>query len=227
VGARTLVIVGHPFPGSLCHAIAERYRAGAESAGVEVDVLDLATTAFEAFPPSRSALVARDDAELAELDPIVSGLIARVRRADHLVLVHPVWWGGVPAVVKAFIDRVFVLGVAYEPGPSVLRWRPLLTGRTARLIVTMDVPVWFHRLRYRSASEHALRTALLWFSGVAPTRVTRLGRVATSSPERIAAFLDRVERLGATDRLWHRRRPGQPTSSGASGSATHSTSEPS
>lgn len=206
VVGRTLIVVGHPFPGSLSHAIAERYRAGREAAGVEVDVIDLATLDLSARPPSRDALVARDAAELAALDPGMQDLIARLRAAEHLVIVHPVWWGSAPAVLHAFIERTFLPGVAYELGTSVLGWRPRLRGRSARLIRTMDVPAWYDRLRYGASSERSLGRAVLWFSGIAPTRVTTLDRVAGSPPERIAAFLDRVERLGATERGRSRRR---------------------
>lgn len=198
--ARTLVVVGHPFPGSLSHAIAERYRAGREAVGAEVDVVDLAALELPARPPTREALVARDANELAALDPFVRDAIGRLRAAEHLVIVHPVWWGSAPAVLHAFIERTFLPGVAYELGDTVLGWRPRLRGRSARLIRTMDVPAWYDRLRYGASSARSLRRAVLGFSGIAPTRVTTLDRVAGSSPERIAAFLDGVERIAATER---------------------------
>ena len=143
---------------------------------------------------------ARDAAELAALEPVVRDVIGRLRAAGHLVIVHPVWWGSGPAVLHALIERTFLPGVAYDPGDSVLGWHPRLMGRSARLIRTMDVPAWYDRLRDGASSERALSRAVLGSSGIAPTRVTTLDRVAGSPPGRIAAFLDRVERLAATER---------------------------
>ena len=50
------------------------------------------------------------------IDPVVADLQRRIDAADHLVLVHPVWWETAPAVMKGFIDKVLVPGWAYEDG---------------------------------------------------------------------------------------------------------------
>jgi putative NADPH-quinone reductase len=108
---RVLVVHAHPDPGSFNGAL---YRAAVdalESAGHEVDALDLYA---EEFDP----VMSRAEREAYETDsPICSPEVARhvelVRRAEGLVFVYPTWWGGLPAILKGWLDRVLVPGVAF------------------------------------------------------------------------------------------------------------------
>ena len=65
--------------------------------------------------------------------------------AQHIAWVFPVWWGGVPALMKGFLDRAFTSGWAYKFTPGSLFPVPLLKGRTAHLLVPMDTPPWYYR----------------------------------------------------------------------------------
>jgi putative NADPH-quinone reductase len=63
-----------------------------------------------------------------------------------LVWIHPVWWGGLPAITKGFIDRLFLPGMAYKYRDNSILWDKLLKGKTARIITTLDQPGWYYRL---------------------------------------------------------------------------------
>lgn len=122
----------------------------------------------------------RDEAD-APLDPSAATSIDDVAWADHLVFFFPQWWGGYPAVLKAWIDRVFLSGFAFRYRASGSLWDKLLTGRTARIIMTMDSPRWWNALAYRDAAIRALRSATLRYSGISVRGVTRLSEVRHSS----------------------------------------------
>lgn len=194
---RVLVVVGHPRAESLCGALADAYASGARAAGAHVTVLPLAGTTFDVA--SRDPSVLRWRGEGQELEPDVADAIAAVRDADHVVLVFPQWWGTYPAVLKGFVDRVFLSQFAFASRSAGHGWDKLLTGRTARLVMTMDSPVWWDRLKYRSAAVSSLRHATLWYCGIRTVGVTRIARVRHSDAATRQRWLERAERQGGRD----------------------------
>lgn len=193
------VVVGNPFPDSLDHALAAAYATAARGAGAEVRVIDLAESRFELTPRTREDVRVTGMDDLDRLGPQIASMIETVAWADHLVFVYPIWWGTYPAVLKGFIDRVFLSGTAFRYGRHGTGWERLLRGRTARLLVTMDAPSFFNRLKYRRASEMAMRNPLLWYVGIKTVGVTHFDRVRFSTPERRTGWLERAARLGDRD----------------------------
>src|SRR5690606_1558678 len=98
-----------------------------------------------------------------DLEPDVRAAIDAVRWADHVVLVFPQWWGTYPAVLKGFVDRVFLSQLAFRSRGRGLGLDKLLTGRTARLLMTMDSPALWDRVVYRSAAVRSLVHATLGY----------------------------------------------------------------
>ena len=184
-----LVIDGHPDPESYCAALARAYAEGAERSGAEVRRIALRELRFE--PNLRYGYRQR-----TELEPDLLRAQALIREADHLVLVYPTWWGAMPAILKGFVDRVFLPGFAFRYRESSQLWDKLLVGKSARLIVTTDTPSWYNRLVYRQAGHLVMRRNILGFCGVKPVRLTVLGPVKPSTPERRAAWLERIRKLG-------------------------------
>ena len=77
-----------------------------------------------------------------ELEPDLFEAWEKIKWANHLVWVHPVWWGGLPAITKGFIDRVFLPGFAFQYRENSVWWDKLLKGKTAHIIITLDQPSW-------------------------------------------------------------------------------------
>ncbi|MEL7133777.1 MAG: NAD(P)H-dependent oxidoreductase, partial [Pseudomonadota bacterium] len=90
---RIFIWVAHPKAGSLNAALAERYAKGARDNGAEVRVMHLADMAPEAGY--------RDGADLS---PDLQVWQDNIRWADHVLIVHPYWWGAMPAQAKAVMD---------------------------------------------------------------------------------------------------------------------------
>jgi putative NADPH-quinone reductase len=181
-----LVIDGHPNPDSLTASLARRY---AEAHG-DATVLAVRDLAFD--PSLRLGYQGAQDPE-----PDIARAQALIEAADHVVIAAPVWWGSIPAVLKGFIDRTFLPGWAfsYRKGGLVTG---LLAGRSARVIITTDSPLWYLQLVGDTTVRH-VRGRVLRFSGFSPVAATRLGPVRNSTLAQREAWLDRVAALAASD----------------------------
>lgn len=192
-GARNVaVILGHPDSTSLCGALARTYAEGARAAGASVREINLGDLTFD--PVLRHGY-----REAQALEPDLVAAQETISWADTLVFVYPTWWGSVPAVLKGFVDRTFLPGFAFKYRENSSLWDRLLTGRTARLLVTMDSPPWYYRWVVRQPGHQMMRRAILGFSGVKPVRTTAFGPVRRSSDQARDQWLDRARTLGEQD----------------------------
>ncbi|MFA7428817.1 MAG: NAD(P)H-dependent oxidoreductase [Rhodospirillaceae bacterium] len=188
---RIVVVQGHPdpSPGHLCRALAEAYADGARRAGHVVEMIDLAVLDV---PLLNSQHAFEHDPVPDSLRPAQDAIVA----ANHLVLVFPLWLGTMPALVKAFLEQVLRPGVAFE---YLDNGRPklFLTGRSARVIVTMGMPAPIYRWWFLAHGVRGLERNILGFVGFKPVRETLLGMVAAATPKRRAGWLVMMRTLGA------------------------------
>lgn len=189
---RILLIQGHPDPkgGHLCHALAQAYADGAAEAGhklrrVEVALLD--------FPLLRSA----DSWEREPLPPVLQPAQDDIEWAQHLVLFFPLWLGDMPALLKGFLEQVARPGFAFKHSRDGNSFgKKGLTGRSARLVVTMGMPAAVYRYYFRAHAVRALERNVLGFVGIAPVHETLLGLVEGTRAEERARWLDKLRALG-------------------------------
>ncbi|MEO8344786.1 MAG: NAD(P)H-dependent oxidoreductase [Betaproteobacteria bacterium] len=189
MGKRILVILGHPDPRPerLCRGLAEAYHRSATDAGHEVRVVDVTRLEF-------AALRSQADWEGAVPDGLRDAQEA-IRWAEHLVIVFPIWLGTMPALLKAFFEQVLRPGFAMEvSGPG--RWNKLLTGRSARLIVTMGMPAFLYRWYFRAHGIRSFERNVLDFVGIGPTQETLIGMVEGRDLETRQRWLAKVSELG-------------------------------
>ena len=186
---RILIINGHPDKESLCHSLAEKYKIGAEKSGAECDLINLIDLEFS--PVLKYGYRKRTDLE-HDLQK-VWGLISK---ADHLVFVYPNWWGTYPALLKGFFDRLFLPGFAFEYQEKSSLPKKLLTGKTARLIVTTNTPTWYYSLVYGKPGHNSMKKSILGFCGIKPVKITTVGPVKNSTDTQRNTWLEKVEDLG-------------------------------
>jgi len=106
-----LIVVAHHDPHSLTHSLAKQAAAGVTAAGHTVEIVDLAA---EGFDPRYGAADHKVHRTRATPPADVLAEQARLDRADALVLVFPIFWWSMPALLKGWIDRVFVNGWAID-----------------------------------------------------------------------------------------------------------------
>ncbi len=186
---KILIINGHPDMESYNTGLAKAYKKGAIAAGAEIQEINLAELQFN--PVLQFGYRKR-----SELEPDLLDAQEKIRWAEHLVWVFPIWWGGLPALTKGFIDRVFLPGFAFKYRPNSPWQEKLLTNKTARIICTLDQPNWYFRLVNHRPAHHAMKKMTLQFSGINPVKITTIGPIRLSSEAYRSGWLDRVEGLG-------------------------------
>ncbi|WP_316748404.1 NAD(P)H-dependent oxidoreductase [Pedobacter gandavensis] len=186
---RILIINGHPNPDSFNHALAAAYLSGAIKTGAQISQINIAALQFN--PNLTYGYTKR-----MELEPDLLDSLAKIKAADHLVWIHPVWWGGMPAIMKGFIDRLFLPGLTYQYRENSILWDKLLKGKTARIITTMDQPAWYYRFIYGNPSIRQLKKSTLEFCGVKPVKLSTIGIVKTASLKQRQQWLNKVHLLG-------------------------------
>ncbi|MGO4547741.1 NAD(P)H-dependent oxidoreductase [Paenibacillus sp. 2TAB23] len=188
--SKILVINGHPDPQSFCSALAEAYSGGAVGSGAEVRRIDLSKLEFELN-------LKYGYRQRTELEPDLLEAQKLISWSDHIVFVYPTWWGAMPAILKGFIDRVFLPGFAFKYRENSSLWDKLLNGKSAHLIVTSDTPSWYNRLIYRRAGHNVMKRNILQFCGITPVRITEVGPVKPSTSELREKWLKKVRSLGS------------------------------
>ncbi|MFH6945776.1 NAD(P)H-dependent oxidoreductase [Flavobacterium sp. FlaQc-50] len=188
-----LIINGHPNSKSFNFAIADAYEKGALQSKASVETITIADLKFN--PNLQFGYQKR-----TELEPDLLEAWKKIQKADHLVWVHPVWWGGLPAITKGFIDRLFLPGMAFQYKENSVWWDKLLKGKTAHIITTLDQPGWYYRLFYGRPSVNQLKKSTLEFCGVKPVKVTYIGIVKSANELQRAKWLQKVYDLGVKNR---------------------------
>ncbi|WP_264524551.1 NAD(P)H-dependent oxidoreductase [Flavobacterium sp. N502536] len=184
-----LIINGHPNPSSFNFAIAESYLKGVLASKTEVDKITIAKLNFN--PNLQFGYQKR-----TELEPDLLEAWEKIKKADHLVWIHPVWWGGLPAITKGFIDRLFLPGMAFQYRENSVWWDKLLKGKTAHIITTLDQPGWYYRFFYARPSVNQLKKTVLEFCGVQPVKVSYIGIIKTADETQRKKWLQKVYNFG-------------------------------
>jgi putative NADPH-quinone reductase len=190
MGKRILVILGHPASNSFCGALAERYAQSAVRAGHEVRQLFLGAMDFD--PVLREGYL-----QVQPLEADLRRAQADIVWAEHLTLVYPIWWGGIPALLKGFFDRVFLPGFAFKYREGKAFPDKLLHGRSAHLLVTMDTPPWYYRWVYRMPGLHQVRKTTLAFCGIEPQRTLTFGPILGSSADQRETWLLQAQAIAS------------------------------
>lgn len=186
---KILIINGHPNKASFNFGLANAYKAGALKSGAIVEEIIIAELNFN---PN----LAFGYQKRIELEPDLIAAWEKIKQADHLVWIHPVWWGGLPAITKGFIDRLFLPGMAFSYRENSVFWDKLLKGKSAHIITTLDQPGWYYWLMFGKPSVNQLKKSVLNFCGITPVKVTYIGIVKTANDTKRKKWLDSIYKLG-------------------------------
>jgi len=122
-----------------------------------------------------------------------------IRWADHIVIVHPLWMGNVPAMLKGLLEQVFRNEFVLSD-PANKGSRKLLKGKTAHLIVTMGMPAFVYRWYYGAHAVRAMEKNILAFAGIRPARRTVVGSVDQMTDGKCQAWFEKMQNAGAKAR---------------------------
>lgn len=188
---KILIIQGHPDGKQqhFGHVIGQKYTSAAESTGHSVRHVFVANLDF----PLMSS-----EHEFKEGEPSTDISIAQqdIRWADHVVIIYPLWLGGMPAMLKGFLEQVFRPGFATTEFKSGFGFKRLLKGKSARIVVTMGMPAIFYKWYFRQHSVKNLKRNILAFCGFRPIKTTLIGQVYAGKEDHLSAALSNVSHLG-------------------------------
>lgn len=191
MGKRILLIQGHPDASQrhFGHALEEVYARGAIAGGHEIRKINVATIDF---PCLRS----QHEWEHAPVPVALEPAQHAIKWAEHIVLFFPLWLGDMPALLKGFLEQVARPGFAFSREGTNPLANKGLTGRTARVVVTMGMPALVYRWYFRAHSMRSLERNILGFVGIAPVNETLIGMIANMQPEKASKWLKKMEKLG-------------------------------
>ncbi len=180
-----VVILGNTDDDSFCASIAAEYVDSAKAAGNQVRYFKLGDVEFD--PVLRKGYKKRQ-----ELEPGLIEIKDAINWSNHIVLIYPIWWGSIPAILKGMIDRVFLPGFAFKYRENSQFWDKLLKGRSAHAITTMDTPPWYFKWVYCSPAHYQMRKTILEFSGIKPVKITSFGPLRYSTESKREKWLAKV-----------------------------------
>ncbi|RVK12796.1 flavodoxin family protein [Sinorhizobium meliloti] len=183
------IVQGHPDPARhhLLNAMADAYAEAATAAGHEVRRIEVARLEFP-------LLRTQEDFETGALPPGLEQAREDMRWAEHWVFLFPLWHGTMPALLKGFLEHIFRPGFAmgYKKGGFPKR---LLAGRSARIIVTMGMPVLLYRWYFGAYGVRSFERSMLGFAGIKPIRENFYG-LSFADEKKRSRWLDEMRDYG-------------------------------
>jgi NAD(P)H dehydrogenase (quinone) len=188
---RVLVLFAHPLADSFAASLHRAVVDALAEAGHEVDDCDLYAAGFDPVmtPAERRAHNTNPDVSAVEHH------VERLRAADAVVLCFPVWWYGMPAILKGYFDRVWVNSVAFhlhtggkiEPGLHRLK--------KLGVVATYGAPWWLIKLVLRDPVRAVIHTGIRGLcTRHVKTRFLALYSIESKNSADTTRFLDKVER---------------------------------
>ncbi|MEM6986961.1 MAG: NAD(P)H-dependent oxidoreductase [Pseudomonadota bacterium] len=185
-----LTVLDHPNPKSFSAAAAAQFCAGAAAAGHTTELADLHAEGFD--PRWSMPDIEADDQ--GTTPPDIEREQARIARADAICLVFPLYWWGMPAMTKGWVDRVWTWGWAYDQ----LDDRDLSMQRSRSGVLLIPAGARSDEMAesgYLAALETAWIQGTFGYFGLSPRQLTPLYG-STGSDERRAALLVQAYQTG-------------------------------
>ena len=186
---QVLIINGHPDKQSYNYALSEAYKSGVNKTNAIIDTINISELDFN--PNLKFGYRQR-----TELEPDLKNAIDKIKKADHIVWFFPLWWAGLPALMKGFIDRTFLPGITFDFIEGKAAPIGLLKGKTSRLIITTDTPKWYDLIIMSRPVLKQFKKGTLEYCGITPVKVTYISPVISSSLDARKKWLKKVAMLG-------------------------------
>ncbi|MBE6237167.1 MAG: NAD(P)H-dependent oxidoreductase [Bacteroidales bacterium] len=194
---KTLIVYNHPHEGSFCSAIREAVENGLRNGGHECRIIHLDQDGFDPVMREKDlkafVMAGRIGEEgLEGIDPIILKYMKKLQWAEHIVMIFPIWWMTMPAMMKGFIDKVIFPGIVYkmEDGEMISMLSKL---RQVTVITTMNTPQDIYKEVFGNSIEGSLIKGTFNKIGIHDIRWISLNMVKQSGDEKRWLWLDEIE----------------------------------
>jgi len=183
-----LVIIAHPKRESLTNAMATTYIAEAVKDGSVVETIDLYHSKMQ------QPFFTYGDANSVEITEEMRFFQAKIEKADELIFFFPYWWGGMPAILKNFIDWNFSKDFAFTYENS--RPKGLLKGKSVKVFTTTGAPKFLYMLTGASRRlKNTIKEQIVHFCGMQMRGFYLYGGVDSSENSAKEILLDVTKRV--------------------------------
>lgn len=183
------IILGHSNTDTFSGSLADRYESGARESGHEVRRANLGDLSFD-------PILHRGYKEIQELEPDLVKIQNDISWADHIVIIYPNWWNTMPAILKGMFDRTFLPNFAFSIDGKSKSARPLLKGKSARVIISSGTYYPFViRIRFGDYTNE-ISKGILGFCGIAPVRITSFGPTEYVTEQKKDQWKQKIHNLG-------------------------------
>lgn len=190
---KVVIVFNHPYEGSFCNAILQSVTNGLAKGNHQIEQIHLDKDNFNPVMTAGDLKAFRDK---KPIDPKVIEYSNKIKNADHLVFIFPIWWELMPALTKGFIDKVVFPGVAYDyTNTSNTRMKPLwenLKGVT--MITTMNTPKCLYWLLFGNAIKKAMIMGTFWKIGFKNRNWISFNQVKSVTQEKRNRWLMELEK---------------------------------
>jgi putative NADPH-quinone reductase len=191
---KVLVVLAHPNPDSFSHAIVDRVVSTLANREHSVSVIDLYGLDYSPAL-TRAELSAYPTSEPA-IDPMVIEHTRLIQECSTIVFVYPTWWSSMPAILKGWIDRTMLPGIAFSVDPQTLKLQPGLTNvRRLIGISTFGGPRLASLVVRDNGSKIVTRSLRAICHRRCRTTWLRMFNVDSSTIAQREKFMRRVERI--------------------------------
>ena len=195
---KTLIIYNHPREGSFCSSIRDAVRNGLKEGGHEYKIIHLDKDCFDPVLREKDlgafVKAGRHGEEgLAEVDPLVLRYKKKLEWSEHLVMIFPIWWMTMPALMKGFVDKVIFPAIAYTMDNGRLQSR-LKNLKQVTVITTMNTPADIYKEYFGNSLEGSLIKGTFNQIGIHDIRWISLNMVKQSGDEKRWLWLDEIEK---------------------------------
>ena len=195
---KTLIIYNHPHEGSFCSAIRDAVQSGLDTGGHNFKLINLDADGFDPVMREKDlkAFVQGgkgDEKVIDGVDPLVLSYVEKIKWAERIVMIFPIWWMTMPAMTKGFIDKVIFPGMIYkmEGGKLVSMLSRL---KQVVIITTMNTPTAIYETNFGNSLEGSLIKGTFNQIGIHDIRWISLNMVKQVGDEKRWLWLDEIER---------------------------------
>lgn len=191
---KIFILLGHPDSSqeTLTSQLALLYETAAKQAGHEVKRINIADLSFD-------PILHKGYKVIQNLEPDLIKVQEAIKWADHFVLLYPIWWVSMPALLKGMFDRMWLPGFCFnmrktKQGTPALGWKKKMKGKTARVIMLSGTHPFFIWLLFGDFTNE-IKRGILWFAGF-KTKMTCFGPSEIAPEWKKNEWRRKIARLG-------------------------------
>lgn len=189
---KTTIVYNHPYKKSYNQALLQASITGAQKAGSSVQVIDLDAEKFDPVMSDKDLL---GFVQHKQVDPQAKYYSEQIANSDHLILIFPIWWELMPAMMKGFIDKVIFPGSFYDYKPNgysmIARHKNL---KTITVITTMNTPKILYSILYGNAIKKALIYGTFRKTGYKDVKWFSYNMVKIVNEDKRTSWLEQLEK---------------------------------